>query len=158
MDVRGEHRWSRDLRAPVCLLILWTLAACTTSHVIVGHPRSPITTAQVQVYLQLPARSEEIALLQTSSRGSFAVSAQARMDKVIDRLRKEAAALGANGILIQSVGDRSSGSVVSGFSSAVSVGSRDRFGTGVAANILATGGNAIAIYVPAESAGEPRVD
>jgi hypothetical protein len=80
------------------------------------------------------------------------------MDKVIDRLRKEAAALGANGILIQSVGDRSSGSVVSGFSGAVSVGSRDRFGTGVAANILATGGSAIAIYVPAESAGEPRVD
>ncbi len=58
---------------------------------------------------------DENPLLQTSSRGAFALTAQARMDKVIERLKKEAASLGANGILIQAVGEQSSGtSVITG--------------------------------------------
>ena len=150
MDVRGKRHSVLGLHVPGGLLILWTLAACVTSHVIVGQARTPIGPDQVRIYLQPPARSEEIALLQTSSRGAFAVTAQARMDKVVERLKKEAASLGANGILIRAVGEQSSGSsLITDFADHT----RDRIGTGIAVSVLSTGGSAVAIYVPEPSAG-----
>ena len=105
-----RHRYPlRLLRVPTGLLVAGMLAACTSSHLLVGQARGSISPDQVQVYLRPPARFEEIALVESSSRASFAITAQARMDKVIERLKKEAALLGANGIVIQNVADQSSG-------------------------------------------------
>ena len=142
----------RLLRVPTGLLVAGMLAACTSSHLLVGHARGSISPDQVQVYLRPPAQFEEIALVESSSRGSFAITAQARMDKVIERLKKEAALLGANGIVIQDVADQSSGSIGSGFATATASGSTTHVvGTGISTTILAKGGSAIAIYVPPDA-------
>ena len=138
----------RLLRVPTGLLVAGMLAACTSSHLLVGQARGSISPDQVQVYLRPPAQFEEIALVESSSRASFAITAQARMDKVIERLKKQAALLGANGIVIQNVADQSSGSVGSGFATATASGSATNVvGTGISATILSKGGSAIAIYV-----------
>ena len=147
MTTRHSHV-SRLLRVPTGLLVVGMLAACASSHVLVGQARGSISPDQVRVYLRPPAQFEEIALVESSSRGSFAITAQARTDKVIERLKKEAALLGANGIVIQNVADLSSGSVGSGFATATVSGSTTNVvGTGISATILSKGGSAIAIYV-----------
>ena len=147
MTNRHSHP-SRLLRVPTGLLVAGMLAACTSSHLLVGQARGSISPDQVQVYLRPPARFEEIALVESTSRASFAITAQARMDKVIERLKKEAASLGANGIVIQNVADQSSGSIGSGFATATASGSTTNVvGTGISATILSKGGSAIAIYV-----------
>jgi len=154
MILRGK-----TLCVPVGLLSVVTLAACTTSHVIVGRVRAPISPEQVQIYLQPPAPYEEVALLTSSSRGSFAVTAQARKDKVVDRLKKEAATLGANGIVLQEISDQSSGSVGSDFATATRSGSATHaVGTGISATLFTKGGSAIAIYVPGGGREQPLAD
>ena len=85
------------------------LAACAgTSQVLIGHARAPIAPEQVRVYHQPPPRYHEIALLETQS-GAFTYGEQNKMDAVLDHLRKAAAGLGANGVLLQAQGNEPRG-------------------------------------------------
>ncbi|HTV97100.1 MAG TPA: hypothetical protein VME42_13925 [Steroidobacteraceae bacterium] len=87
---------------------LISLCACVSSHVMIGQARPPISPEAVQIYFHPPAsRYDEIALLDTSSRHSFSITAQGKTDAVIARLKEEAARLGANGVLLQGIGDQS---------------------------------------------------
>jgi hypothetical protein len=125
--------------------MLLGLVACTsTSHVLVGSPRAPISPRDVQVYWQPPPKYEQIAILDTSSGGSFGLSEQAKADKVVERLKEEAAKLGANGILIQALGERPSGSVGFGFGSATPTSG---VGMGTSTASYEKTGNGVAIYV-----------
>ena len=121
------------------------LAACASSHVMVGQARPPIAPQDVQVYFQPPPKYEQIAMLDTSSRGSFSFTAQGKTDKVIERLKEEAAKLGANGVLVQGIGDRPSGSVGIGFGAASPTSG---VGVGSSTASYQKAGNGIAIYVP----------
>lgn len=151
--IRSTDRFLRLRCAPASLLIAGALTACTSpsSHVLVGHARSPISPEQVQVYLQPPARYEEIAIIDSSSRNTAALSPQAKTDKVIERLKQEAASLGANGILVRDVGDQSTGSVGTGIGT--TSGNHSVVGTGVSANVFVKSGSAVAIYVPPGAGG-----
>src|SRR5690349_3033872 len=93
------------------------LSACASSHVIVGTTRAPIQPDQVKVYLQPPAKYETVALLEANDMGANGFSQQSRVNKVMKRLKKEAASLGANGIVLQGMGSEYAGSVGSGFAS-----------------------------------------
>ena len=76
-----------------------------SSHVLVGTARPPVDPAQVQIYLNPPADSEEIAMVTADSRGSLRWSAQGTTDLAIERLKREAASLGANGLTKISIGE-----------------------------------------------------
>lgn len=83
------------------------LCGCATSHVMIGQARPAISTDEVRLYLRPPAQKyQEIASLETSSRGSLAFSAQDKTDVVIERLKAEAARLGANAVLLHGVSDQ----------------------------------------------------
>jgi len=75
-------------------------------------PDPAIDPASVKLYLTAPEHYEEIALLTADSDGSWTFSQQAKMEEVIKRLKVEAAAVGANGILIRGVSDRSEDPVI----------------------------------------------
>jgi hypothetical protein len=127
------------------------LCACVSSHVLVGTPRPPIPPAQVKVYLHPPHKYEEIAVLDTSSRDSLALTAQGKTDKVIERLRNEAAKLGANGILLQGIGDQQTGSLGGGVGSASASGnSATGVGVGSSFAITQKAGSGLAIFVSQE--------
>lgn len=134
----------------LCLAAL-TLAvgACATSHVMMGKARPPISPALVQIYFHPPAaKYDEIAMLDTSSRGGFGFTAQGKTDVVLSRLKEEAAKLGANGVLIQGVGDQSGGSVSTGFGQAGAYGNGGYAGgVGISGNVTHKVGSGIAIYV-----------
>ena len=123
------------------------LAACAnTSHVITGTPRPPIDPGQVKVYSTAPPNYEEIAVIDASSRSSFAFGDQKKMDAVMQRMKKEAAALGANGVLLQSTGSEYAGGVGTGIGAGgISIG------TGVFSSSENKTGRGLAIYVPAQT-------
>ncbi len=83
------------------------LSACASSHVLVGQARPAIQPEQVKLYLSPPDKYEEIAVLDSSSKNSWSMTEQAKMNVATERLKQEAAKLGANGILLREVGDQS---------------------------------------------------
>jgi len=139
----------RRIKATLVAAILIFTAACTTSHVMIGKARPPISPEQVVIYTRPPEMPyEEIARIETSSQGSFSFTAQGKTDAVIRRLKEEAAKLGANGVLLEGIGDQASGSVGTGggstsYSSHSSVGG----GVGIGVGLTRKAGSGLAIYV-----------
>jgi hypothetical protein len=88
------------------------LAGCaSTSKVMIGQAHPAITPDQVRIYTQPPPRYKEVALLETQS-GGFTYGEQHKMDEVLANLKKEAAALGANGVILEEHANVYSGSGV----------------------------------------------
>jgi hypothetical protein len=145
----GARSPSRARGMTGAVMILF-LAGCASSQaVLVGRARPAISPDQVRIYLQPPeARYEQIANLAASSRGSFAFTAARKMDKVIERLRRQAAKLGANGILLHGVADQTGGSM----GAAVDVENQSThspygLGLGGWAFFYSKAGDGVAIYV-----------
>lgn len=132
------------MRLLCSLLLVVFLAACASSHIITGKTRPPIPPEQVRIYSAPPSGFEEIALIESSSRGSFSISDQGKTDTVIERLKEEAGKLGANGVLLELTGSESSGGVMTGVSSG---GANARYGTGIYTQALHKVGKGRAIYV-----------
>ncbi len=132
------------------LALVLTLAGCAaTSHVITGQPREPIDPAQVTLYTTAPPSYEEIGIIEASSRSSFSFGDQAKMDKVIERLKEEAASLGANGVLLQNTDSYGGGGGV-GTGVGVSSGGGTFVTTGIYTSSSEKTGQGLAIYVPPE--------
>lgn len=136
-------------RLTILLVSSIALSACATSHVMMGQARPPISPDLVTVYFHPPqTKYDEIALIDTSSKGGFGFTAQGKTDVVIRRLKEEAAKLGANGVLLQGIGSESGGSISSGFGQASASGNH-AYGTGIgiSGNVMHKAGSGIAIYV-----------
>jgi hypothetical protein len=136
-----------------CPLMIGALSGCAASQIaVVGQVRPAISPQQVQIYLQPPAsKYDEIANLSASSRGSLSITAAAKIDKVIERLKDAAAKLGANGILLHGVGDQAGGSVGAGISTETnSPHSPYGLGFGASAFFFQKSGDGVAIYVEPE--------
>ena len=84
------------------VVALLALAGCaSTSKVMLGPARAPVAAEAVRVYMEPPARFQEIARLETDSAVGFGTPGQT--DSAIATLRREAGALGANGVLLLGV-------------------------------------------------------
>jgi hypothetical protein len=141
-----DRKWRLMTAAVSTLLVV----ACATSHIMIGTPRPPISADLVKVYFHPPeTKFDEIAMIDTSSKGGFGFTAQGKTDVVLKRLKEEAAKLGANGILLQGVGTQSTGSIGTGYSQATASGN-SAYGTGIgiSGSIDQKVGSAVAIYVP----------
>lgn len=91
---------TRSLVLSVSLAV--ALAACASTHkTMLGAARPAIAVSQVRVYQAPPRRYEQIAQLESSSAIGFGT--QGQTNAAIERLRREAAALGANGVLLLGV-------------------------------------------------------
>lgn len=131
------------LKLAVSLTAFLLLAGCASSHIITGKTRAPINPSEVRIYSHAPKQFEEIAIIEASSKNSWAFGDQGKIDAVIDRLKTEAANLGANGVLLEGTGSESTGGVVMG---GVGRGT-PAFGTGIYTTALHKTGRARAIYV-----------
>lgn len=94
------------------LLIAVFLSACGGSHILIGQARTPISIAQVKIYTTPPNNFEEIAIVEGSSKGTFATTNQQKTNQALEFIKEEAAKLGANGVLLTGYGEISSGSGV----------------------------------------------
>jgi hypothetical protein len=130
--------------------IAWVAAACSTSsHVLIGTARPAISPESVRVYYKPPPKYEEVATVNATSQGSLALTSQQNMDKAIQRMKAEAAKLGANGILLQNVYDTQSSSIGAG-GGGTSYGPHSATGVGVGGSFALTSkvAQGLAIYVP----------
>jgi uncharacterized protein YbjQ (UPF0145 family) len=135
----------------LALAAILGLAACAApqSYVLVGTPRTAISPADVKIYSHPPPTFEEIAMLNASSNSVFSPGGQSTVDKVIERLKEQAAKLGANGIILEGFSDRETGSLGTGVgSSSVSSNSAVGVGVGGSLGIYKKSGQGRAIYVP----------
>jgi hypothetical protein len=107
--MRSASPGSAHLRGVAGLLsIAAVLASCaTSSRVLIGMPRPMRAPSEVQILFEPPHRSyDTIAVLAASSRWSFALSGGGQEDVVLERLRREAAKVGADAVLMQELSDQ----------------------------------------------------
>jgi len=132
------------------MLALAVLCSCApSSHVMVGQARPPISPDQVRIYSHPPVNYQEIAVLDASSKSAFGTGGQKSVDKVIERLKIEAAKLGANGVILEGFQDSQAGSIGTGVgSSSYSGNSAVGVGVGGSLGIYKKTGHGDAIYVP----------
>lgn len=131
------------------ILAAWALAvlltACaSSSKLMLGQARPAIDPSEVRIYRAPPPGAVNIAEIDASSAIGFGTRGQD--DAVIGRLKREAAALGANGLLL--LGHGNSGSPVGLSVGAGSYGSRVGGGIGLGIPTTQKSATAVAIYVP----------
>jgi uncharacterized protein YbjQ (UPF0145 family) len=133
------------------------LAACASdSIVLTGAARPPIPPSEVRIYSRPPAAFEEVAILNTSKSSAFTTGGQKTVDKVIARLKEQAAKLGANGVILEGFSDSQTGSVgAGGGSDSVSRNSAVGVGVGGSLGIYKKTGHGVAIFVPPGSTSAP---
>jgi hypothetical protein len=125
-------------------------AACASSKpVLVGQARPPIPVDQVKIYASAPPVFQEIATLSASSKSVFSPGGPSQVDKVVQRLKEQAAQLGANGLILEGFSDRETASLGTGvgsqsYSRNTSVG----VGVGGSFGVFKKTGQARAIFVP----------
>ena len=91
------------------LISIFILKSCyPVSHIIIGEIQTPLDYNNVKVYHDYPDAYEKIAIIEASSDLAFKdlsidFTHQQKTNKALDRLKKEAASLGANGIVLQSI-------------------------------------------------------
>jgi hypothetical protein len=141
-SIRGNTVKKQFLILAACV----ALGACAhSSSIVVGQEREAIDPEDVKIYLDPPPGYEKVAVLDADSGGSVAITKKGKTAKVVERLKEEAADLGANGVLLTGTGSQFAGAVNSG--SAYASGSY-AYGTGVSIPTYMATGSAIAIYVP----------
>ncbi|HXB18125.1 MAG TPA: hypothetical protein VNV40_04730 [Steroidobacteraceae bacterium] len=140
---------TRDTAALFAAALACLTACSTSSHVLVGTARPALSPESVRVYYTPPPKYEEIATVNATSQGSLALTSQQNMDKAMQRLKEEAARLGANGVLLQTVHDTQSSSIGAG-GGGTSYGPNSATGVGVGGSFALTSKvvQGLAIYVP----------
>ncbi len=95
----------RNSLLPVLAIVAMALlAGCTSSsHIMIGSTRAPVDPSTVQLYVEPPATFETIAIIDVETGAGW--NKQGSTDIVVERMREEAAALGANGIILGSTTD-----------------------------------------------------
>jgi hypothetical protein len=99
------HRSALLILAPTVLAIT-ACATATGSAIVTGDARTPVAPEQVRIYLEPPTGFEVIGLVNASSDAGW--TEQGSLDFAIEELKKQAAKLGANGVLLVSSGETTS--------------------------------------------------
>lgn len=135
------------------LLAAICLAGCASSSTqLLAPARPPIDPAQVRIYKAPPPKYQQIAVVDATSGTSFFHGSAEGEANAIERLKEQAAKVGANGVLLTLVGDRPNGSIGLGVGGEGVSASRSSV-TGVSGGasggfpLVSNGARGIAIYV-----------
>lgn len=116
---------------------------------LVGPARPPISAADVKIYDQPPPTFQEVAVLNAWSDSLFRPGGPHATDKVIARLKRRAAQVGANGIILGDFSDELISSLGTGLGTdTYTHNSSISLGAGGAIGIYKKTGKGRAIYVP----------
>ncbi|SPD72755.1 putative lipoprotein [uncultured Desulfobacterium sp.] len=93
------------------LLGVAVVSGCATgSSVVTGSRRQAIAPTEVRLYTSAPKRFEVVGLVEASSKGPG--TAQSKTNRAVERLKEEAAEIGANGVLLDGgINDKIRGTV-----------------------------------------------
>jgi len=89
-----------------CLSALFLIGCATGSVVLVGTARPSIDPQSVKLYLKEPKKFDAIGLVEASSDSGF--TDQGSQNYAVAELKKQAAKVGANGVLLTTTGTQTS--------------------------------------------------
>jgi hypothetical protein len=96
------------LRTFSLIFIVFYLGACATGTTLVtGAKRTATNFEQVKIYQVPPANYEVIARVEASS--EMGLTDQQSLDFALEEVKKQAAKVGANGVILNAVGKESTG-------------------------------------------------
>jgi len=90
----------------IALFATFFITGCGTNVTMIGNARPAISPAAVRIYQTPPRHYERIAIINSSAGTTWIFHDGDSFDEAFARLRSEAAALGANGVLLEEVYDR----------------------------------------------------
>jgi len=136
-------------------LSILNVSGCTImdgNAIVIGEPRSPTSSSVVRLYRTAPENFEEIAIVSSSAGHDFQKSSDL-MNAAIERIKKESAKVGANGVILTVIKERDAPAVVTSYGSATATGtggSATAMGTSTSVNRgdAYTRLKGVAIYVP----------
>jgi hypothetical protein len=102
----------REFFTVVVAALAFSLTGCAITNetaLLIGTPRPPTSAEQVKLYAAPPKKYVEIAIISADAAHDF-MSKQALLDKAVQNAKLQAAKVGANGILLDSLGDLQTGS------------------------------------------------
>jgi len=103
-----ELQARKQIKIVATFFLSAVLFGCATgSSIITGMKRPAINPSEVKIYLDPPAKFETIGIVEAVSEVGF--SRQAAQDQTINELKKRAAKVGANGVLLTNTGSQTSG-------------------------------------------------
>jgi hypothetical protein len=131
------------------------LVACaTSSQVLTGAPRSPVSPSAVRVYTQAPQSFEEIAVLNASRKSVTSAGGERAIARMIEEMRTQAAKLGANGLLLENFSDSDPFAIGTGVSSQTYTHNASiNAGVGGSLGVVRKMAEARAIFVSSERLG-----
>lgn len=88
-----------------------TVGLCQRNCLITGTQRSATNADEVVIYTEAPEKYEVIGIVTASS--DFGWTEQGDLNYAVAELKKQAAKIGANGIILESVSSTNSGGVIS---------------------------------------------
>ena len=94
------------MRKSFILFFLFVSACASGSAIVTGNVRPAVAPESVKLFMDQPSRYEVIGLVEASSHSGW--TAQGSQDYAIAELKKQAAKLGANGVLLDATGDQTS--------------------------------------------------
>ena len=107
----------KELVASFVVISMLFFSGCATgSHIVTGTKRTAIAKENVKIYLEAPERYEVIGLVTASS--DAGITEQGSQNYAVEELKKQAAKIGANGVLLTNVGEKTTtvvGTYGSGF-------------------------------------------
>jgi len=88
------------------LLVLSLLGCASGSAIVIGTRKAPLDPSRVKLYLKAPEKYEVIGIVNASSDAGW--TEQGSQDYAVKELKKQAAKLGANGVLLTATGEKTS--------------------------------------------------
>ncbi|ALM66747.1 hypothetical protein FORC4_1774 [Vibrio parahaemolyticus] len=95
------------IKVGLVVVVLSFLNACASgSAIVTGVKRPALDFNQVRLYLEAPEQYETIGIVKASS--DAGITQQASQDYAVEELKKQAAKIGANGVILTTAGERTS--------------------------------------------------
>src|SRR4026208_1062553 len=94
------------LHSAAAILLASSISGCATHVTMIGPARPPISPAAVRIYEAPPRHYQQIAIINSSAGTTWLFPDRGALEEPIADLRSQAAALGANGVLLQAVYDQ----------------------------------------------------
>ena len=121
----------------LCLSFL-IIAGCTImdgNAIVIGNTRSPISPTEVRLYRTAPDNFKEIAIVSASAGHDFQ-KGSSLMNSAIERVKNEAAKVGANGVILTEINERDAPSITTSYGHATASGTGgSAFATGAATSV-----------------------
>lgn len=119
-------------------LSICIISGCTImdgNSIITGNTRAPISSGEVRLYRTAPDNFEEIAIVSSSAGHDFQ-KGSSLMNSAIERIKQEAAKVGANGVILTEIKERDAPTVTTSYGHAIASGTGgSAYATGTATSV-----------------------